>query len=263
MRSNWRTALLAAGITSLSASGVLAASGDSRLQSFVARLESADAAERKRILSGLTKADRKALHQEYRALSPDAKKAVRPALKAQRTPARSPRGGVGTIQYDTGVVHGFRDNSDKVVGNRFNSGFGNPHSISMVTFQNVGIFLGACIVIHGTPVGTAASVLASTCTSPFPPGSPVEIPIGPVTNHSGTFLIGEQQAGTSDTINTTFTAIAVDVNNGGDGFHGMTINFGGSGFNPNPTVFPGQPYNAFMRATGNNLPVELMNFNVQ
>jgi hypothetical protein len=44
---------------------------------------------------------------------------------------------------------------------------------------------------------------------------------------------------------------------------GRALNLNGSGFARNATVFPGQPYNAILRVSGFNLPVELMNFVVQ
>jgi len=247
--------------------GAAAFAAESRLDSLVARLQGADAAGRKQIMKSLSNADRKALHGEYKALSSDRKAAVRSALAPGKAKAgsksRGPKGGIGTVQYDTGVVHGFRDNTNAVAGNRFNTGFGNPHTISVVTFQQVGTFGFTPIRVYGAPAGTVAPVLAGTTFGGLPIGSPVTWNLPDIAGHNGTFLAGESQSGSSDTISTTFVAIAVDVNNGGQGFHGMNINLSGSGFNPNATVFPGQPYNAFMRATGNNLPVELMNFDVQ
>ena len=248
---------------------LMAASGfaaTSRLDAFVARLKGLDAAGKKAAMKSLTDADRKALHQEYKALSPDGKKAVDAALgrakaRGART-AKTPKT-IGTVQYDTHTVHGFRDNTNAVAGNRFNTGFGNPHTISVITFQQVGTFAFTPMRVYGAPVGTVAPVLASTTFAGLPIGTLVTWDVPNIVNHNGTFLAGESQSGSSDTISTTFVAIAVDVNNGGQGFHGMNINLNGSGFNPNATVFPGQPYNAILRATGNNLPVELMNFDIQ
>jgi len=264
MRSNWRMALLAAGITSVFASGVLAASGG--LEAFVARLKGADAAARRQIMTGLTKAELKALHQEFRALPPDAKKAVQQVLRGKKTAARAPKRAphaIGTVQYDTGVPHGFRDNTNAVAGNQFNVGFGNPHTISVVTFQQAGTFGFTPVRVYGAPVGTVAPVLAGTTFSGVGVGFPVQWDLPNIVAHNGSFLVGESQSGSSDTVNPTWVAVAVDVNNGGAGFHGMNINLGGSGFVAGATVFPGQPYNAIMRATGENLPVELMHFNVQ
>jgi hypothetical protein len=248
--------------------GAAAFAAESRLDSLVARLQGADAAGRKQIMKSLSPVDRKALHGEFKALSPAGKQAVRAALAPGKASKKTSTRGktpnvVGTVQYDTGVPHSFRDNTNGVAGNRFNTGFNNPHTISVVTFQQVGTFGFTPIRVYGTPVGTAAPVLAGTTFSGLPIGTPVTWDLPNIVNHNGTFLAGESQSGSSSTISTTFVAIAVDVNNGGQGFHGMTITINGGGFNPNATVAPGQPYNAIMRATGNNLPVELMGFDVQ
>ncbi len=243
--------------------GAAVFAAESRLDSFVARLQGADAAGRKQIMKSLSPGDRKALHAEYKALSPAAKQQVRAVLapgkaKASKA-ARGPKGGIGKVQYDTGVVHGFRDNSNQVVGNRFNTGFNNPHTISLVTCQPLGTFGSIAMRVYDAPVGTVASVLASTTF----PGPSCMWDLPNIVNHNASFLVGMLQSGSSNTISTTVAAIAVDVNNGGQGFHGMTIGINGSGFNPNPTVFPGQPYNAILRVSGFNLPVELMSFDVQ
>jgi hypothetical protein len=268
MGKNFRVTVLGTGMLSLLV-GAAAFAAESRVDALLARLQGADAAGRKQIMKSLSIADRKALHGEYKAMSPDRKAAVRTALapgkaakKGSARASKSPNV-VGTVQYDTDTVHGFRDNWGGVAGNRFNTGFNNPHTISVVTFQQVGTFGFTPIRVYGAPVGTAAPVLAGTTFGGLPIGTEVTWDLPNIVNHNGTFLAGEQQSGSSNTISTTFVAIAVDVNNGGQGFHGMNITLSGGGFNPNATVFPGQPYNAIMRATGNNLPVELMNFDVQ
>jgi len=265
MRRNLRVAVLGTGMLSLLVAGV-ALAAESRLDAFIGRLKGADVATRRQVMKALTAAERKALHAEYKALPAEGKKVVNDALgrgKAGGRGGKATKGGIGTVQYDGGIVHNFRDNTNDVAGNRFNTGFGNPHTISVVTFQQVGTFGFTPIRVYGAPAGTVAPVLAGTTFSGLPIGVPVTWNLPDITGHNGTFLAGESQSGSSDTISTTFVAIAVDVVDAGQGFHGMTINIGGSGFNPNATVFPGVPYNAFMRATGNNLPVELMNFDVQ
>lgn len=246
--------------------GAGAFAAESRLDALVARLKGMDTAGKRQALKALSNTERKQLHAEYRALSPEAKKALNATFgrgKAGNKATRGKLGGIGTVQYDTGTVHSFRDNTNAVAGNRFNTGFGNPHTISVITFQQVGAFFTTPVRVYGAPVGTAAPVLAGTTFSALPVGSLVQWDLPNIAGHNGTFLAGESQSGSSSSISTTFVALAVDVNNGGQGFHGMNINLNGSGFNPNATVAPGQPYNAIMRATGNNLPVELMNFDVQ
>ena len=267
MRRNLRVAVLGTGMLSLLVGAGVAFAG-SNLDAFVARLQGADAAGRRQIMKSLSAADRKQLHADYKALSPADKQAVNAALgrgKAKKGSARASKSPklIGTVQYDTHTVHTNRDNWGSVAGNNFNTGFGNPHTISVVTFQQVGTFGFTPIRVYGAPVGTVAPLLASTTFAGLPIGTLVTWDLPNIVGHSGQFLVGEEQSGSSNTISTTFVAIAVDVNNGGQGFHGMNINFSGSGFNPNATVFPGLPYNAIMRATGENLPVELMNFDVQ
>jgi hypothetical protein len=244
--------------------GAGAMAAESRLQALVNKLQPLNAAGKRQVLQSLSIADRKALHAEYKALSPDAQKAVRASFGRGNKigKGKAPKV-VGTVQYDTGTPHSFRDNTPNVAGNQFNTGFGNPHTISVITFQQVGAFFTTPVRVYGAPVGTVAPVLAGTTFSGLPVGQLVQWDLPNIVGHNGTFLAGESQSGSSDTISTTFVAIAVDVINGGQGFHGMNINLGGSGFNPNATVAPGLPYNAIMRATGENLPVELMNFDVQ
>lgn len=268
MRKSFRVAVLGAGMLSLLV-GAGAFAAESRLDSLIARLKGLDAAGRRAAVKSLSAADRKAMHAEFRALSPDAKKALRADLvRAQkaRPAGKAPQGGVGTVQYDTGTPHSFRDNAGNVVGNRFNTGFGNPHTISLVTFNLNGTFspFGTPVRVYGAPVGTAAPVLAGTTFFGTPNvGTNFQWNLPDIAGQNGTFLGGVQQSGSFSTINPTFVGINVDINNGGQGFHGMNINLSGSAFNPNATVAPGQPFNAIFRATGNNLPVELMGFDVQ
>jgi hypothetical protein len=237
-----------------------AAVAGSNLDALIARLKGADTAGRRQIMKSLSVAERKELHAEYRALSSEGKQAVDTKLGRRKAkPDRKGRGSPGTLQYDTGVVHGFRDNTNNVVGNQFNIGFGNPHTISVITCQPLGTFGSIVMRVYDAPVGTVAPVLAGTTF----PGPSCSWDLPNIVNHNGSFLAGMLQSGSSNTISTTVAAIAVDVNNGGSGFHGMNINLNGSGFARNATVFPGQPYNAILRVSGFNLPVELMNFDVQ
>jgi hypothetical protein len=263
MRTNLRVAVLGTGMLSLlMAAGAMAA--ESRLQSFVAKLGGLDAAGKRAAMKALSAADRKAMHGEYKAMPAAEKKVVDAALgrgKAGGGKGRAPKA-IGTVAYDTGVGHSSRDDWGSVVGNRFNTGFGNPHTISVVTFQMNGTFATTPVRVYGAPVGTVAPVLAGTTFAGLPQGVLVTWNLPDIAGHVGTFLGGVEQSGSFSTIDSTFTGVDVDINNGGQGFHGMNINLGGSGFNPAATV-TGVPFNTIFRATGNNLPVELMNFDVQ
>jgi hypothetical protein len=243
--------------------GVGGAVAGSRLDALLARLKGADTAGRRQIMRSLSAGERKQLHAEYRALSPEGKQAADTALG--RGKAKSERKGKGgftsTLQYDTGTPHAFRDNSSDVVGNQFNVGLQNPHTITAVSFMPAGTFGSIAMRVYDHPVGTVAAVLAST-TLPGTPSILVTWDLPQIHGHVGSFLVGMLQSGSSTVPSTTVAAIAVDVNNGGFGFHGMNIKLNGSGFVPNATVFPGQPYNAIVRVSG-SLPVELMHFDVQ
>jgi hypothetical protein len=247
----------------LVAAGAMAA--ESRLQSFVAKLGGLDAAGKRAAMKALTAADRKAMHMEYKAMPAAEKKVVDAALgrgKAGGGAGRAGKGVVGTVQYDNGIGHSSRDDWGSVVGNNFNTGFGNPHTISVVTFQLNGTFATTPVRVFGAPVGTVAPVLAGTTFAGLPQGVLVTWNLPDIVGHNGQFLGGIEQSGSFSTIDSTFTGVDVDITPGAQGFHGMNINIGGSGFNPAATV-TGVPFNTIFRATGNNLPVELMNFDVQ
>src|SRR5688500_8838803 len=126
MRRSLQTGILATGMLSLLVGAGGAVAG-SRLDALMARLKGADTAGRRQIMRSLSAGERKQLHAEYRALSPEGKKAADTALG--RGKAKSERKGRGcapcitTLQYDTGTPHPFRDTSSDVVGNQFNAGF--------------------------------------------------------------------------------------------------------------------------------------------
>jgi hypothetical protein len=237
---------------------------EARVEALAKQLQSLDPKGKAQVLKSLSNADRKALHAEFRALPAEKQRALKAMFGRNNTAkmGKAPKV-VGTVQYDTDTPHSFRDNTNAVAGNQFNTGFGNPHTISVITFQQVGAFFTTPVRVYGAPAGTVAPVLAGATFSALPVGVEVQWDLANIAGHNGVFLAGESQSGSSSTISTTFVAVAVDINNGGQGFHGMNINLGGSGFNPNATVAPGVPYNALFRATGENLPVELMNFDIQ
>lgn len=264
MRKTLRVAILGTGMLSLLMGG--SAFAAQSLDSFVAKLKGLDAAGKKAAMKALTAAERKQLHSEFKALPAVEKAAVNAALGRKKTGNtrvnKAPKGGVGTVQYDTGTPAGFRDNFGSVVGNNFNTGFGNPHTISAVTFSMNGTFAFTPVRVYGAPVGTVAPVLAGTTFSGLPLNTLFVWDLPNVVGHNGQFLGGVEQSGSFSSINTTFVGVQIDANNGGQGFHGMNINLSGNGYNPNATAGGGQ-FNTIFRATGNNLPVELMGFDVQ
>lgn len=265
MRKTLRVAILGTGMLSLLMGG--SAFAAQSLDSFVAKLKGLDAAGKKAAMKALTAAERKQLHSEFRALPAVEKAAVNAALGRAKAGGsgkarKAPKGGVGTVQYDTGTPAGFRDNFGSVVGNNFNTGFGNPHTISLVTFSMNGTFAFTPVRVYGAPAGTVAPILAGTTFSGLPLNTLVQWNLPDIVGHNGQFLGGVEQSGSFSSINSTFVGVNIDANNGGQGFHGMNINLSGNGYNPAATA-GGAPFNTIFRATGNNLPVELMGFDVQ
>jgi hypothetical protein len=265
MRKSLRVAILGTGMLSL-LMGAGAFAAQSRLDAFVAKIKGMDVQGRKAAMKALTPADRKALHAEYKALPASEKAAVNAALGRRGQTRSSAKvkapGTVGTVQYDTHTPAGFRSAWGSVVGNNFNTGFGNPHTISVVTFSMNGTFAFTPVRVYGAPAGTVAPVLAGTTFAGLPIGTLVTWNLPDIVGHNGQFLGGVEQSGSFSSINTTFVGVQIDANNGGQGFHGMNINLAGNGYNPAPTA-GGGPFNTIFRATGNNLPVELMGFDVQ
>jgi hypothetical protein len=260
MRSNLPVAVLVTGMLSLLASAGAALAG-SNLDALVARLNgAADAGGRRQIMRSLSQAERRQVHAEYRALSLEGKRVFDTALGRKPKPGGKARVPLGTIQYDTHTPFFVPDDTNDVVGNQFNTGFGNPHNITFVSFSQAATGFFTPMRIYDAPVGGMAPVLASTTFFGNAGGAWTLQP--PIVNHSGSFLVGLKQTEISSFPMPSVVAIAVDVNNGGQGFHGMNIKLNGSGFVPNATV-AGQPYNAILRVSGINLPVELMGFGVQ
>ena len=264
MQMSSRLAIGATGVLFLFLGAGVAVTG-SNLDALVARLNgAADAGGRRQIMRSLSQAQRRLVHAEYQALSPEGKRAVDTALGRRKGKsggkARGPK--PGRVQYDTGTPHNLRDNWGSVVGNNFNTGFGSPHTITVVTFSMNGTFAFTPVRVYDAPVSTVAPVLAGTTFIGLPQNTLVTWNLPNIVGHNGQFLGGVEQSGSFSTINSTFVGVQVDINNGGQGFHGMNINLGGSGFNPAATV-GGAPFNTIFRATGFFLPVELMNFDVQ
>ena len=260
----------------------LSAPVDGALAQFLAATEGMTMQERYRAGRALGKDERKRLVAEYKALSDDEKQALKGAI-----PRDEPKGkvrkveldrqlGVGTVQYDTGVPHTQVPGPGKTtidVGNRFNDPFASPHTISKVTFQANGNFFSSVNVlrVYGPPNGTTAPILFDTQLTHTTLGAPVMFTLPTaVTGLTGSFMVGMIQ--TVSSVTTSGANPAVDINDGGQGFHGMHISPPGmlkgargpvgTGFSGSPTVPPGVPFNAIIRATGNNLPVELMSFTV-
>jgi hypothetical protein len=175
--------------------------------------------------------------------------------------------GVGTIQYDNDIPFS-RDGLGFGVGNRFNAGFQNPHSVASVSFRRGGAAnTTAQVAIVPVPLTT---VLGSGLLSGLPPstaGSMVWVlPLqNPVVSHSGSFLAGLLNDYTGACAGNTMlgapcdgVALTAGTMDPGMGFHAVRIYpvLGTSGVD-----IPSR--NAIFRVTGDNLPVELMGLSVE
>ncbi|RLE20201.1 MAG: hypothetical protein DRJ65_18750 [Acidobacteria bacterium] len=253
------------------------------LESFALQLQSMDGAARHQyIYEVLTEAQRKSLHQQFRALTPDQRKAHAALLQdgAEPTAKRAKTRAIGTMSYDTGVAHPFKvpapGGGANDIGNFFNTGFSSPHSISQITVQMAGTWsgYGHPARVYDAPSTAGAAVMLATIAMGTAPGlgtpNAYALPTA-IVGHTGAFLVAAWQTGsTTTTFNTTYRGVALDTNDAGAGFHGMTIIWpnttgatAGTGFNASPTVGAGLPFNAIVRASGDNLPVELMTFTAE
>jgi hypothetical protein len=196
------------------------------------------------------------------------KKGKRPdAVRAD--PKRPRASGVGTLQYDNDTPFS-RDGLGVGVGNRFNLGVQDPHSVATVSFRRGGAAgTTAAVAIIQVPL-TTTQFLGSGQLTGLPPstnGSMVWVlPLqNPVVGHNGPFIAGllNDYAGAcagNTMLGAPCDGVALTQGNvdPGMGFHAVRVLpvFGTLGQNiPNR--------NAIFRVTGNNLPVELMNLRVE
>lgn len=194
---------------------------------------------------------------------------------------------VGTITYDNNVPFQRDPQVNGMVGNRFVPGT-DPHTLTTVTFRVAGNYLSSVVasvwqpgagtanllrrwVVNGVPSGgtaTAGTVVAPVATVS---GTPT-----PITSHSGSFIAGIRNTAYSGLactppstgLNTTCDGVALTQGTStiGNGVHGARIQFSDGTFVPTVTSVASSgvdfSQNAIMRATGDNLPVELMNFSI-
>lgn len=193
----------------------------------------------------------------------------------------------GTITYDNNVPFQRDPQVSGTVGNRFVPGT-DPHTLTTVTFRVAGNY-GASVVasvwqpgagtanllrrwiVNGVPSGgtaTGATVMASVAT--------IGGATSPITAHSGSFIAGIRNtaytglacAPPSTSLNTTCDGVAMTQGTStiGNGLNGVRVQFTDGAFPPTVSSVPSSGVNvnqnAILRATGNNLPVELMNFSI-
>jgi hypothetical protein len=198
-------------------------------------------------------------------------RAIRPVRAVEVRSSRAPRV-VGTLQYDNDIPFQ-REGNGAVIGNRFNAGFGDPHSIASFSFRpgggaTAGFWIGGFLDVNATAM-TVATIGIAVFTG-IPPGTVgtmvFAVPLSAaVPAHSGSFLGGIANYPTGGGC-TTATMLGAPCNgvaltagtmDPGMGFHAVRVlSLGTTGINiPNR--------NAVFRATGDNLPVELMQLGVQ
>jgi hypothetical protein len=181
---------------------------------------------------------------------------------------------VGTLQYDNDVLAN-RDGTLAVpVGNRFDNGFADPHSINALTFRLAGCFQtpypqARLTVFDVNPTAMTVMQLAQfsgggACSSGTS-GVVLRTAMlpAPVVGHSGPFIgavFNTGYPGCNGMTGIGGTCEGVPLSPGGVdpgmGFHAIRV--GGS----MSTAGNLGTRNAILRATGDNLPVELMGFGV-
>jgi len=179
---------------------------------------------------------------------------------------------LGTIQYDNDIPDHKDPSLGAMVGNRF-AGLVDPHGLTMVTFRLAGAF-GTIVTVSGYdpnttamtvmplfPFFAVAGMMQSTAGTML---IQVNLPT-PVAGHNGSFIAGVFNSSAYSTCATSQPPLggscdAVALTMGGTAVpgHAVRLQFpiAGTGVNI-PNV------NAIFRASGSNLPVELMEFSVK
>lgn len=226
-----------------------------------------------------------------RRLPPDARI---PRVKATLTPSRGGRipHVVGTLQYDNDIPFRREPTTDHLIGNQFTGA--DPHSVASVSFRmaaNYGTSAGGpgdAVVsiwapdgmgganrlfqqnVSGIPAGGGGTM---TCTM-FTAMAPLTMAL---VGLNGPFIAGVHNTAytgagcpTNTMLNGTCDGVALSagVVDPGMGFHAFRVPLAGGTFVPPTTVVaagvgPIPATNALFRVTGDNLPVELMEFSVR
>ncbi|MEM6793561.1 MAG: hypothetical protein AAF725_06235 [Acidobacteriota bacterium] len=193
----------------------------------------------------------------------------------------------GTIMYDNNTPFDRDPTLAGTVGNRFDTQ-GDPHSITTVSFALAGNY-GASALVSVWDVNTGAGSamllvrqqVLGLANSPAATQRFTAMLTTPITNRTGPFIAGIRNSSFSsapylcglDTgLASTCDGVALTegTTDPGSGFQGARVNWVGTGmFIPSgasQVSSLGADFgdtNAIFRATGNNLPVELMAFSVE
>jgi hypothetical protein len=182
---------------------------------------------------------------------------------------------VGTLRYDNDIPFS-RDGAVGVpVGNRFDNGVQDPHSIQKVTFRAAGCFQTpypsfrlSIFDVNPTPMTNMNIAMFSgggMCTGGTAGGvlRTAMLP-APIIGHVGPFIGALFNTAFAACLNNTMVnttcegvAISMGVVDPGMGFHAISV------VNTMQTAQNLGTRNAIFRVTGDNLPVELMGFGVK
>lgn len=193
-------------------------------------------------------------------------------------PGGTSEGGVATIQFDNDTPFR-RDGTDGgTVGNRFAPT--NTHSIATVSFAVAGNFATSVIMtvwdVNATNVNVLQRQLVTGVPqSPATTGRFMAPLTAPVVGHTGEFIAGLRNSdydpcsGNTALVSTCDGVALTQGTSPAPPFdsRGARVNFTTAAFTPVITsvASTGQDLgdtNAIFRATGNNLPVELMTFSI-
>ncbi len=192
---------------------------------------------------------------------------------AQRLPPN-----VGTCQYDNDSPFNRFGTLGGTVGNRFNPP--QTHSVSTVSFALGGNFAASVVMTLWDVQAASVMVLArqlvgsslnSIGSSPAPSARFMAPVATAVTGHVGSFIGGIRNTSYSLTcpnntaLASTCDGVALTAGNGDP--HAVHVAFTSAAFVPTLNTFGSTGadianVNAIFRVTGNNLPVELMSFEV-
>lgn len=180
---------------------------------------------------------------------------------------------VGTLNYDNDIPASRFGALAVPVGNNFNVGFLDPHSIAQVSFRLAGCFTTPYIGVLAfvQDINTTAMTVMGLATFSAGAGPGVNcagasvytgmLPT-PVVGHVGPFfggILNTPFSGCSGNTGVGGTCDGVALSAGidqGQGFHAVVVNGG-----MYTAIAPAK--NAIMRATGDNLPVELMGLSLE
>lgn len=206
-----------------------------------------------------------------------------PKIPANMTEASVKVLGVGTQSFDNDTPFR-RDGTDGgTVGNRFEVGDTNPpHSIATVTFAAAGNFATSVVMTVWDVNAASVMTLARSLVTGVPQSPMANLRFtaalgAPIVGHNGSFIAGLRNTDYdigcpgNQNLASTCDGVALTQGAGGGGgplFRAARVNFTSPSFIPTITVVGSTGanlagINAIFRVTGDNLPVELMQFDVE